>query len=131
MCCKCCNAPIGGNHAEWCKEHKTLDDYCREILQPMINNLKVNKETKMTREEAINKTGGAQNLVNALEALGLIKFEKLEYKDSPSMIISSQLVNCNQPMLKAQSIINELMKFGYKIVDTSICEIIDPREEQS
>ena len=78
----------------------------------------------MTRAEAYDKLpimeqGITRNhFLNALEALGLIKFEE-EKKiiDSPSMVIKNQLEPYTfQPMLKADKIVNALMQAGYKIV---------------
>lgn len=79
----------------------------------------------MTREEAITKVrnvdqkigiNDAALVVDSLEALGLIKFKEL-VKDIPSMIIKNHLARwVDQPMLKADEIVNGLYLAGYMII---------------
>ena len=82
----------------------------------------------MTKEEAICKIEltankdydaiPAKNLLAALEALDLIKFDEEKSADSPSMVINKELDGyCFQPMLKADKIINALMQAGYLIIN--------------
>lgn len=79
--------------------------------------IRKSEEHKMTREEAIQKThnmGKNLDLLNMLEALGLLKFE-----EEPSQIIKQWLSENfihGEFMLSADKIVNELMKAGYKIV---------------
>lgn len=89
------------------------------------------EQTKMTRDEATKLVAkacgvpvgamGGGNIVDALEALGLIKFDEPEMvaednKPSPSMVIRSKLIGLvNQSMQCADGIINALYKAGYTI----------------
>lgn len=92
----------------------------------------IKQESKMTRQEAIDKiiaTGKisehwANGMVISLEALGLIKFsEEEKIGKSPAAIIADQLTKvCNAyrqsipECAVAAEIIHELKLYGYKIV---------------
>lgn len=84
----------------------------------------VNRENKMTREEAINivnkELPRAKQYVEMLEALGLIKFEEPKENvpsEYVSMVIRNHLARwVDQPMLKADGVVNALYLAGYMIV---------------
>lgn len=70
------------------------------------------KETKMTRQEAIDKFKTASGhlhgspIIDGLEALGLIKFEK---ENTPLKILSAYMSDADEAIL-------ELQQAGYSIV---------------
>ncbi len=79
----------------------------------------------MTREEALERTGfikGNKDIIAALEALGLLKFEEFKIdwhtgiKASPSFTVMEAIKICRSTYTENDAFVAGLEKHGYKIV---------------
>ena len=91
------------------------------------------KKSQMTREEAISAVASNNYPIPAAEGLvkrlGLLKFEEKEKeKPTPYLILLRHLtgVNYNTKMIEKYN--DDLLKYGYKIVDTNTHNIVDKRK---
>lgn len=101
----------------------SFEEFANAIIEKQYSQLQKD-QMKMTREEAIKKCANTFNmkkmelgdipitqLLDMLEALGLIKFDERLPKD----IIKDHLFLYMDPIVKAEEIIDTLSKAGYKI----------------
>lgn len=112
------------------------------------NDYKVTEENKMTRDEAVNRMmkifrsdveDSKRNIVDfvdGLEALGLLKFDDSKQERGKFSAVQIILASLDSTVglirsIIAESIINDLLKNGYKIVDTDVCDIVDKRKQPS
>jgi hypothetical protein len=116
--------------------YKMKSDEMRDRIAANIFNKP--EQSKMTRTEAhaklfarsIMNQGEVVAFISALEALGLMKFEEPnsieeKQKPSPSSVIALVTADDHFPHVKADAIINELLKYKYKIVDTEKCLMVE------
>lgn len=94
------------------------------------------ENSKMTRDEVIKKVTGYHSepakFIDALEALGLLKFEPEQSKLSVTSIIKHELENqgpSRNYSVLTDKIINKLLQLRYKIVDTDVFNIVDKRSD--
>lgn len=100
----------------------TMNDYYwNKILNPMVE--KYERKYQMTREEAIEKlrpifgssvNANGKNWIQALEALGLLKFEKEEKRLSE--IIHRARLETDSSYSNCKPFVDYLDEYGYKIV---------------
>lgn len=119
---------VGDQCKQLCSTHLmlSLDEFADQILRPMImlvprkvqvDNEQSNGGGKMTRQEAYDKTRGSlgKEIVDALEVLGLLKFEEEKKYIELLNAVRDGLMNS----AGTKEFIDKLEKRGYKIVKVS------------